>query len=65
MADTFRIIGDEIHFGPFVVARFATAVPSTVRDHVEELLDGTSRSSYDRGYEDGRRETMADLNDND
>ncbi len=60
MADTFRIIGDEIHFGPHRVGTLSTAIPATVRDYVEELLDGTSRMSYDLGYDDATKEYAAE-----
>lgn len=54
MRDRFRIIGDEVWFGPWHVADLRKDVPATVRDQIEgDLADGTYEQGYKDGYDSG------------
>lgn len=63
--DTFKIIGDQVFFGGYLVGEL-TEVPATIRDACQEALEGygppdhEGMSSFDEGhatgYEDGYEE---------
>jgi len=46
MSDQLRVIGNEIHYGPYVVGTLSTKVPATIRDKVERTL----KPNYDKPF---------------
>lgn len=60
MISEFQVIGDEIHFGGYLVARLVDKVPTSVKSQVVEYLDGSAEfikdAQYRNGYNDGFEE---------
>lgn len=60
MSDQFRIIGDEIHFGPWHVADFRKEIPATVRERCNaiENYELNEEASYSKGYEEAEKDQL-------
>jgi hypothetical protein len=64
--DTFAVVGNEIHFGPYRVGTLSASVPASVQANVVDALhsvedqDEAERREFDRGYEKGHADASAE-----